>query len=519
MAEEMYTHTKKKLVNLHTTSSSCHVEAEIVLPEYKAEAERIVRATPKAVVRNKTVTVRDRKLICEIEGSIGFHILYQIAGGEGKTVSSFLQAESFSQSFQIPCEIEELSPEEVLLFAEALPRASLVKLSGPRKLTAKCEVEVSLEVKCNGALAIFSAEASEELITDGEELRFTRLHQKYTEEMNFSQTIALPKAYLPIEEVCEMNAVLFAKGVKSEDGGVSFLGVCDLHCSYTAAEENLFISFYQPIEFEKRVGIPEISSGMPCCVFLTPTALKAAADVNEEGENKNILFELDYLCEVNAFETESAVFACDAFSTDHAVSLAKKQEQLQELLGIFDFSDSVKAAIPAPDPSVIRTEGVRAGVEFSNSYLESGKLCLEGRIGFSYLGIFESGEMKHYEGTHDFKTVITPPVSIPEGEECSVEVCGGAAGVDVEPGSQDYTLRFELCGSIFVYKLQRPEVISSLEIGEAFERKRGEILFVYPREGEDLWSLAKEYHVSPDQIREQNHLIGESLPLYLKLIR
>lgn len=520
MADEMFVHPKRILADLNTSTATCHVETEIVLPEYKEEAERIIRAMPKAVIKSKTVFVRDRKLICEIEGTVGFHILYQIAGaGEGQNVSSFLHSESFSQSFQIPCENEEISTEEVLIFAEALPRSNLVKLSGPRKMLAKCEVELSLEVKGNRTVSLFGAETSEELITHGKEVRFTRLHKRHSAEMNISQTIALPKAYLPIEELCEMDAVLFAKQVRAEDGGVSFMGVCDLHCSYTASGENTFISFYQPIEFEKHIGIPDLLAEHLCGVFLTPIALKASCDVNEEGENKNILFELSFLCETDAFENESVTVAEDAFSTDYQVTLSKKQEKMQELLGVFDFSDAIKTAIPAPDPSVVRTEGVRAGVEFRNSYMESGKLCLEGKIGFSYLGITESGEIKNYADTYEFKSSINPPVSIPEGEECIVEVCGGAGGVDVEPGDREYHLRFELCGSIFIYKMHRPELISDMEKGESFEIKRGEILFIYPQEGEDLWSLAKEYHISPEKIRSQNHLIGETLPPYLKLIR
>ena len=516
MAEKIQT---KKLENLSTADATCRVESEILLPEYKEEAERIIRVNTKTVVKNKQIYLREHALVCEIEGSIGFHILYHTpSGGEKGRPSAFLHSEAFSHSFQIPCDTEDLSPEEISVFAEATPRSALVKLLGPRKLIAKSEIAIALDVKCNRTLSMIPPTSSDDVVTQKGEARITRLHKNHREEMSFSQTISLPKAYLPISEICEMEAVLFAQSIKAEDGGVSFLGLCDLHCSYTAEDENLFISFYQPIEFDKRVGIPELSAEDVCRIELTPVALKATTDINEEGENKNILFELDYVLELSAFETKPLCFAIDAFSTENHLHREKKTESFQELLGAFDFSEGVKGHKGIKLTNVKRAEGIRAGVEFRNTYLENGKICLEGRLAFSYLAILESDELKAVEDTYDFKTVITSPFSIPEGEECSIEVYGGARAVDLELQGEEVHLRFELCGNLCVYRLTRPELVCDFERGEALVKRRGEILFVYPGRGEDLWSLAKEYHLAPEKIKEQNHLTGDTLPICLKLI-
>lgn len=519
MAEEMLaTLEKKKIESIPSTNAACRVETEIILPEYKGEAERIIRGTSKAVIKNKQVYLRDRFLVCEIEGSVGFDVLYQVSGDRSGKPTSFFHSENFTQSFQIPCNTDGLLAEEIAVFAEAAPRSSLVKLLGPRKLSAKCEVLVSLDVKCNQSYLLLSSECSDDLITRQGKVRSTGLVACHTEETRFSQTIPLPKAYLPIEEICEMEAVLFARNVKAEEGGVAFQGICDLHCSYTAEGENVFISFYQPIEFEKRVGIPELSRDHACTVSLTPVGLKATSEINEDGENKNVLFELDYVCEVNAFDTETVLFAEDAFSSSCQLFQEKKTETVRELLGIFECAETVKDKKPAKNSALLRAEGIRSGVDFKNTYMEDGRLCLEGKLGFSYLGVTEEDELKHLEDDYDFKVYVSPPFSIPEGEECSIEVCGGARGVDLEPDGEELRIRFDLLCTVSVYVMHRPEMVSRIERGEAFEKNRGEILYLYPEKGEDLWSLAKEYHVSPEKIKAQNHLSGEALPPYLKLI-
>ncbi|MBQ3076006.1 MAG: hypothetical protein IJC26_08045, partial [Clostridia bacterium] len=478
MAEETFVQIERtKLGDWNTAEATCRVEAEIVLPEYKEEAERIVRTIPKAVIKNKQIYLRDRHLICEIEGTVGFHILYQTpTGGEKGKVSSFLHSESFFHSFKLPCGSEELSADEIAVFSEVTPRSSTLKLHGPRKMGAKCEIAILLDIKCNRSFSAYPANSSADLITKGTEVSMTRLHTKHTEEMSFSQTISLPKAYLPIDEVCEMEAVLFAQNVKAEDGGVSFLGLCDLHCSYTAAGENEFISFYQPIEFERHLAVSELSAEHLCRVEMTPVALKATSDINEDGENKNILFELDFLCEVNAYETEHVPVAQDVFSTGKQVIAEKKRELVQELLGSFDFSDTLKGIVPSANSSLSRAEGIYGGVEFRNSYLEEGRLCLEGKLSFSYLGIADDGEVKAYEDTYDFKTHVQPPFSIPEEEESTVEVYGVARGIDIEPDGEQLRLRFDLCGSVYVFVKHRPELVCGIELGEDLELRRGEIL-------------------------------------------
>ena len=54
VAEETFEYLKKKkLVDLSAAEATCRIDTEIVLPEYKVEAERIIRAHPRAVIKSK----------------------------------------------------------------------------------------------------------------------------------------------------------------------------------------------------------------------------------------------------------------------------------------------------------------------------------------------------------------------------------------------------------------------------------------------------------------------------------
>ncbi len=521
MVEEMFEKEyKQKLSDLYSGEGRCRVESEVVLPDYKEEAQRIIRLDPCARVNSKNIYMKGQEIICEIEGVVSFNFLYRTSG-EKEAVSSFLSRENFSYSFKIPRPSEDVDPSEIASFVELTVEGESVKLQGPRKISARCDVSLFLDAKWNRSVCFLNKTEQQEIVTKCSEVKMARLCICHTEEMNFSETISLPKAYLPIQEVCEMDIDLFAQNIKAEDGGVTFTGFCDLHCGYTAEGEDTYISFYQPIEFEKRIGIPSITSENFCKVQMIPNFLKASTDINEDGEHKNILFEVSFTCEVTSFENQSCTLIDDAFSTDSELVLKREKESVEEILGMKDFAVTLKESVPYKSgKKIFRAEGIKTSVDFKDCYLEENKFVLEGKIFYRYLGIFETGEMENFEDSLDFRCQLSADgIELPTGKECRIEVYGLSRSLDIDPDEDSLRLRFDLAGMLSVFCRHHISPVVSVEKGDAFEKRSDNILYVFPEEGETLWSLAKKYHISPDKIREENGLNEERMPSFLRIIR
>ncbi len=522
MAEEMFEREfRQKLGDLYMGEGRCRVESEVILPDYKEEAQRIIRMDTCARVNSKNIYLKGQDIVFEIDGVVSFNILYKTdRGGEKGGTSAFLTRENFSHTFKIPHHGEEIDPSEIASFVEVNSEGSIAKLQGPRKISARCDISISLDLKCNRSIALIEKSGAEDIKTQEKEVRIARLASFFTEEMNFSETISLPKAYLSIEELCEMDVNLYAQNVQAEDGGVRFTGLCDLHCSYTAKGEDLFVSFYQPIEFEKRIGIPGVEEGQFCKVNMTPNFLKASTDINEEGENKNILFEISVTCEVTSFENQKCMIVEDAFSTKTDLLLKREKESAEEILAMKDFSVSVRENIPLKDKGLFRAEGIRSAVDFKDCYLEEGKIVLEGKLFYRYLGNFDSGEMENFEDSLEFKCDFPADgVHIPSEKECRIEVFGTSRSLDMDPDGEQIRLRFDLAGCITVYCKHHINPVTGAERGEKFSDLSGRILYVYPSGDENLWELAKKYHTSPEKLREENSLEEDELPPFLRITR
>ncbi len=522
MAEEIFEREfKLKMGELYTSEGRSRVESDMILPDYKEEAHRIVRADAKPRVNQKTVSYQGQNLVCEIEGVVSFHILYQSdRHGEKGVLSSFMSQENFSYTFKVPFSSDEIDPESVVVFAELVPENVSAKLFGPRKISARCDVKIGVDLKCNRRVALFPDRFPSDIKTRKKSIKMAKLVRCFQSEESFTETIALPKEYLPVSQICEMGAGFFAQNVAVEEGGVRFSVLCDLDCSYvTEGEENL-VSFYQPIEFDKSIGLEEAKASHFAKVSLFPNFLKALPDINEDGENRNIVFEIGYTLEILLFVNEECDAIEDAFSLDTDLLLESKHEVCEEILSIKDFNITIKDEIAKTDFELFRVEAIHASCDFKNSYLQDGKVYLEGKAHFNYLGEKSDSDLQNLENSLDF--VCTLPFSlgkIGNEEELRIEIDGGIRSADLVPDGQKLFVRFDVCGSVTIASKQHAQVLSQIQRGERKEKSGSGILYVYPEKGDTLWSLAKRHRTSPEKICEENSIFEENLPEVIRITR
>ncbi len=510
-----------KLGEIYNGEGRSRVESEVILPDYKEEASRIIRVDAKVQIQNKNTYIQGQSVICETEGVLSFDILYQ-SNRQGDMIvpSSFLAGENFSYRFQLPLPKEEFEPDSLLSFLEAEPEHISAKLLGPRKIAVRGDAVLALSLKCNRRFPYYSGQFPQDIQTKAGNLISAQLVSVHQEELSFTETIRLPKAYLPIGELCQMDATLFAQNVHCEDGGIAFMGQCALNGGYVAKEEDSFISFFQPIEFEKRVGIPTCEKTDYCQVCMTANLLKASTEVNEEGENKNILFEVGYTLEVYVYRNESLSVCLDAFSTKTKLQCEKTMQSAERLVGMSDFAVTVRDQIPLEEEP-LRIEGIRSVAVFRDSYWEEGKIVLEGKLNFRYLAVNSEGHIQNRDGSYDFRCTLLPDggIVLPEGEECRIEIAGGVKALDLEADGQQLRVRFDLCGNVTVFAMKRISCLSSVEQGEAYSDNKKGILFVYPEKDEELWDLCSRCRVSPEQVKKENGMEDDILPGLVRITK
>lgn len=523
MAEEMFERERRgRLWEIYSGEGKSRVEAEIVLPDYKEEARRILRVDAEPCIHQKNSYVQGKQLVCELEGAVNFCVLYQTdRRGEAGVPSSFSFRENFSQSFKIQLPEELLDTEDTAFQTEALVENLSFRLMSPRKIAVRSDVRCFLSVKHNDTFFFYGPGLPDHVHTKIREEKSCKMLSCKETELFISETISLPESEPAIGEICEMNAVLSAVNAKASNGTVSFRGKCEITLSYLSQSEESFVSFSQPLEWEGRLDAPGAVEGAWCSVFLSPQFLKATTDVSENGENKNVLFDLGYTAEIRVMQNETFSLVEDAFSSEKELSVEKKEVELDEVVKLCDFTSVLRDALPFDEKDFLRTEGIRASVDFRDSYLENGRILVEGKYHLRFFAVREDGEMQHFEETRDFKCHLElgDPAPLPDIEPCRIELRGGARGVELTPGEEGLSVRMELFGSLLVFCRRKIRLASEILCGDALPKKERGIYYFYPERGRDLWEFCKENKTDPRQLCEENGITDGLLPEAVRMIR
>ncbi|MBR2615706.1 MAG: DUF3794 domain-containing protein [Clostridia bacterium] len=522
MATESFERFSQKVLGeIYSGRERCRVETEATLPDYKEAALSILRADARCSVTRQTLSLQGQSLVCEVEGSVHLHVLYLTERqGEKGVPSSFSVTEPMNHTVRIPLK-GQVDPGEIDAFLDLKAQSVYPKLLGPRRIHLRCEMDLDLTLKKNTELFLYSDPPLSSVHLKKRPVRMASLVSVCREEIDFSETISLPKAYRSIGELCEMNVDLFSKSCTPQEGGVRIAGSCDLCCTYVSEEEEELVSFYQPVEFEKSIGIPECTPDLIPSIHLAPRLLKAVTDVNEEGENKNVFFELVVTAEIRLYRNDFCEVPEDAFCEDAELILEEEETGCEELLRSQEFTQSEKGSISSSDVPE-RIEALRWNTEFKNSYLESDGIVLEGRVDLCFLSLRSDGELIPTERALDFKTKIPADLSeIPEdARDLRIEVCGGVRALDLVPRDGGLEARFEVCGTVLVFCRHRFVNLSSMKIGEALPEKGRGICFFYPQKNDTLWTLCKEAGVSPEAVCLENGLeAADPLPRVLHVTR
>lgn len=514
-AEQLEKEYRSALCALYVGDGRCRVESEVLLPDYKEEAYRIVRVDPKIRIQSRNQYLQGQNFVCELEGVATLNLIYQTdRKSERGRISSFVTQESFSYTFRFPVTDDTIDPESIHPLASATVENMSYQLLGPRKVSVRCEIALLLDVKCAKEYGFYSRLFPEDLFTKGREMTVVRPVTTLREEYSFSETLTLPKAYLEIGEVCDVDVALFAEKARAEDGGIQFQASACLSCTYVSAGEESVVSFYQPIEFSKSVAAALAEKNDAVEITLIPDYIKAEQDVDENGEKKKLLFEIGYHLLGSVYRNESIFVLQDAFSTKTELSCHSESFAAESLVSICDVNQTVNGKIAVKDRRFVRAEGIRSGVEIRNSYWDGSRVMGEGRLNLSFLGITEEGEVVSAETYYDFtcELIREGEIRIPAEEKCRIDICAGVKGTEILPEGEELLIRFDLCATVSVFSVCEQTILSEIVRGEEKKPCEPGFLYVYPNGKDSVWDFCKRYSIAPAVFLEENGL-SESDPL------
>lgn len=516
VAEETFElKTASRMIRLYPGNGRLPLECEMILPEYKEGVHRILRPEARPVIRSKSLYLQAGTAVMEVQGVLDFTLLY-FGEEERDRVRSFSSQESFSFTFRTPVPDGVVDEGSLCGSVEAFTENLTFKLMGPRRILLRTDLTLQADMKANESFSFVDEPCARDVFIRGEKAVCTCLLSAAKGEFVLEERVVLPQGCLPVEEIVSLTPRLFADQVKCENGGISFRVLCDLDISYLAAEEKSVISVCQPVEIVRRMGVSECNEENSVDLRLSVEEVKWHLDVDESGEMRVICVEMTYRAHALLYGREELFVLEDAFSTESEMLLTFADESWETHLGSAEFCLDRREEIEFPTEGILRTEAVTAEYRVREAALSEGKILLDGKLCFSCLGITADGETVKMEGTRECRVTL-PSLSgltLPE-RECRIELSTVTRSPDLVAEAGKVKLRFELCGSVSLFSKEKRKTVASLSRGECFPRREEGLIYLYPEEGESLWSICKKYRVSPSLVQKENGLVDEALPRVL----
>ncbi len=504
---------------LWSGQASCRVENEWVLPDYKEASQRLLRVDADPRITGKSVYVKGQEIVCEIEGEVYLEALY-LPEGEGgeENVASFDATESFYHTFRTTLPAGETpDPEYITAICEGVCESVSARLLGPRRLSAKCDVALTLTLKNNREIPCFTEDLPADVEFKTEETETVVLAEKIDQTLELKEILTLPAAYLPIREMIDLHFSLFASHVKIENGAVDFTGHLTINASYAPDGEDGLVSFCQPIEFEKSIGADKAVQGDLCDIALTPVSIRSSVEMGESGENKDLALEVVYQAEISLFKRQRNRIVTDLFSVETDLDVTTEERVLSVPAAMRAFSREVVGEIPLKHPPFTRAENVRATLRFLDSFREGRKLFVRAEATLKYLALGESGEVSAFEDVMEMKFDLPDLPDLSE-EDGNIELSGGVSDAVISLREDVIDVRLGVFGKAVVYRETKIVPVVSVERKDPLEKGKSGLLFYYPDEEESLWDVCKKCRARVSEVRGENKLEGEEMPPVLRII-
>lgn len=293
--------------------------------------------------------------------------------------------------------------------------------------------------------------------------------------------------------------------LKRMQGKAVAKGVLHVLCAWRAEGDAALRSQTADLPFNQILDADGLSEDCRCLCVLEPVGFAAAEGETTEDGSASTTLTATAMLRLSGWRPYQLQCVADAFSTRFETTLTPQTLATESLLCALDETTVLRGSGPLPD----------AGAHILACFASFGPVSLtrqEGRAVLTARAVVSAfaentlGEMECYEKALDYALPL--PADLPEDAdaypECWLSVqdlqCASAGG------ALDVSLTVRAEGAVLAR--QTASLVGAVELGDPLAPADPEVSLriCYAQPGEELFAIARRYHVSPGQMLAANDL-------------
>ena len=471
-----------------TVKAELPLETEVLISDYLPPVFKLVKCFAKTVVLQKQLQPGRLTL----EGYLRCTIFYQ--GEEGAGLCQTEQKLPFSRQLELP----EFDFTAWTAVVEGQTEYLNSRALTPRRIEVRGAVGLAVSVYAQNNTEVITALAEggiQQQLRTLKGLRSTAVLDKLVTvqgELSFPQE---PAAVLDITGTAQVREVklLSGKGVVK--------GELQVSCAWRAAGDTALQCRTTVLGINQVLDLPGVTEDCRCLVVLEPIGFT----LEQAGQDAPASLTASVMLHLRSWREYQLQYVSDAFSTKYETTLSPRELATQQLVCMLDDTVTVTGSGALPD----------AGAQLRACFVSYGPVqvtaqgegCALTAHAVATAFVENSlGELESYEKTLEVRMPLEP--SVPPEQQLYPECW--LSTLDVRCSCSDGKLEVAITvrAEGAVYRQTAAQGIDTIELGGELVPADPEISLriYYAQAGEEVFSIARRFHVSPAQMVAANGL-------------
>ena len=479
MKEFVLSHAAKLQTEKAAPPISFESSGEFTLPDYMEPMQKVLRLSTKVLMP----TVAQAGGQMQMQGSELHSLIY--VGQSGEVCATVL-----------PTDYRLTAPGESAPEAFAVDLAetnTTYRLLGPRKISLRAKSAAQVRAYPTEDLSpkIAVGDHGDSVCCLEKSVRGRKRRYYDAIEVNVDERVDAPQGAKPVW--CDATAAV--TDIRVQDGNAEIRG--DVYAKV------LFANGAHAEMIEKKI---RFDTALPLAGDGASGAFAAAQVQSTEVSEESGGYMLDAVVQLRvcAETTEEISLCTDVFSTFAPVETQTAKISAVEPLflrqGVFSVTGSAPVGTLADAVRILDTAG-EAKIE--STAFENGRIRVRGHGEMQAIYETENGY-----GCGNFSLPFELSFDGAAGDD-------GACGADAEIVSARTRVDgdrlicdMEVAVTVFAERRREENAVVSVTLREdtPYEKAKHPLCIVYPKDGQSLWSLAKEYRTAPEEIQTENRL-------------
>lgn len=492
--------TKKTAIKINEAVAGCGsevmTETDLILPESYPDIQRILQIDSTVRIKEKEVGP-DRVVM---RGDVEFTVIYV---PDPEMTDMTVKSTKATANFTDVCETKGVSADMKIKAGADISNIEY-NLINSRKLSIKATVSTNLKAYRQTETEFISDIESDEPI---ETLHKEVITFRQEADDEFTVTVAdkleVPSSCSSIEDVLNISASVCDSETKLISGKAIIKGNINVCTLYVGAETQKPEFMEHEIPFTEILDLPNVDEGMECDIDYKIDSIYYETD----DSGRLIGVEITLCVTADVTSRDSAFILSDCFCRGCDIQLSKKVCTVDKIAEFIRPSFTVKGVSEIDEncPPAAKICNIAAMPVIDDIVLQDGKANVNGHLDMQILYLTDDDETPIY--STKLQMPFEHSVDTDDIQEAKIECTSHITGCSFSLADDRHiNIKANILLSLKLICGEKVDIVEEIRTTEASPVKKAPIVIYFVQSGDTLWSIAKKYRVSPDEIAEINSL-------------